>query len=468
MKLRTQIIWISSIAVLLAVLISDAVIWTINKESLQNEAMIKSYQNSFSMINRMEENLDRMVLLNNVMPDSVYLNYYFKRSMDEYSICFQGTGGYVSNEIDKNAVTEIYNRTVFTAADLAELNFQNYEELQYAELKWEGRDYLVFSSLVKQNLLVYHFEDITYVREELALLLLIMLCITLGVIAVVVFVLVFVLKRVFEPLRILNVTTKRMAEGDYHQRIDIQSRNEIGELSESFNSMAEAVETRARSLEESEQRKTLFMGNLTHELKTPMTAISGYAQTLLSTRITPEEKEEALTFIYKECGRLERLSRKMMKLLELDQEEALELCDMSIETIFEAAQQSCSVILREKEIQLEIEEHGEHFCMEPDLMTDVIINLIDNAVKASRQGGRICLQAEGNEIRVRDYGRGIPREEQDKILEPFYMIDKSRSRKHGGAGLGLALTATILDLHHASLRIESEPGSGTCMILQFV
>ncbi len=359
-------------------------------------------------------------------------------------------------------------RTVFTAADLAELNFQNYEELQYAELKWEGRDYLVFSSLVKQNLLVYHFEDITYVREELALLLLIMLCITLGVIAVVVFVLVFVLKRVFEPLRILNVTTKRMAEGDYHQRIDIQSRNEIGELSESFNSMAEAVETRARSLEESEQRKTLFMGNLTHELKTPMTAISGYAQTLLSTRITPGEKEEALTFIYKECGRLERLSRKMMKLLELDQEEALELCDMSIETIFEAAQQSCSVILREKEIQLEIEEHGEHFCMEPDLMTDVIINLIDNAVKASRQGGRICLQAEGNEIRVRDYGRGIPREEQDKILEPFYMIDKSRSRKHGGAGLGLALTATILELHHASLRIDSEPGSGTCMILQFV
>ena len=140
----------------------------------------------------------------------------------------------------------------------------------------------------------------------------------------------------------------------------------------------------------------------------------------------------------------------------------------SIETIFEAAQQSCSVILREKEIQLEIEEHGEHFCMEPDLMTDVIINLIDNAVKASRQGGRICLQAEGNEIRVRDYGRGIPREEQDKILEPFYMIDKSRSRKHGGAGLGLALTATILELHHASLRIDSEPGSGTCMILQFV
>lgn len=468
MKLRTQIIWISSIAVLLAVLISDAIIFTINKETLQNEAMIKSYQNSFSMINKLEADLDRMMLVNNIMPDSIYLNYYFKQSMDEYSICFQGTAEYVSSEIDEEEVIEIYNRTVFTAADLAELDFQQYEELNCAKLNWEGRDYLVFFSLVKHSLFVYHFEDITYVKEELTLLLLVMLCITLGVIAVVVFVLIFVLKRVFQPLQVLNETTKRMAEGDYHQRVGIQSRNEIGELGESFNSMAEAVEVRTRSLEESEQRKTLFMGNLTHELKTPMTAISGYAQTLLSTRITQEEEEEALTFIYKECRRLERLSRKMMKLLELDQEEALELNDIPIRTIFEAAQQSCSVILREKEIQLEMEEHGEHFCMEPDLMTDVIINLIDNAVKASRRGGRICLQAEGNEIRVRDYGQGIPKEEQNKILEPFYMIDKSRSRKHGGAGLGLALTATILNLHHASLRIESEMGAGTCMILQFV
>lgn len=468
MKLRTRIIWISSISVLLAVLISDAIIWMVNKESLQNEAMIKSYQNSFSMINKLQEDLDRIVLVNDTEPDTVYLNYYFKSKMDDYSICFQGTQQYMNVQPDENEVKEIYNRTVFSISDLTGLNYQDYEELSYAEMDWKGREYLVFCDIVRGDFLVYHFEDITYVKQELSLLLLIMLGITLGVTAAAVLILVFVLKRAFQPLQVLNETTKRMAEGDYDQRVSIQSRDEIGELGENFNSMAKAVEARTRSLEESEQRKTLFMGNLSHELKTPMTAISGYAQTLLSTRISPEEEEEALTFIYKECGRLERLSQKMMKLLELDQEDILELKDMPIESIFMAAQQSCSVILREKDIQLEIEEHGEHFCMEPDLMTDVIINLIDNAVKASRQGGRICLQAEGNEIRVRDYGQGIPREEQDKILEPFYMIDKSRSRKHGGAGLGLALTATILNLHHASLQIESEMGAGTCMILQFV
>ena len=85
--------------------------------------------------------------------------------------------------------------------------------------------------------------------------------------------------------------------------------------------MAEAVEQRTRSLEESEQKKTIFMGNLTHELKTPMTAISGYAQTLLTAKLDEEEKQEALQYIYEECKRLERLSKKMMKLLGLSESE---------------------------------------------------------------------------------------------------------------------------------------------------
>ena len=97
-----------------------------------------------------------------------------------------------------------------------------------------------------------------------------------------------------------------------------------------------------------------------------------------------------------------------------------------------------------------------------------MINLIDNARKASGSGERIILSAAENVIEVRDFGKGIPEEEKEKILEPFYMIDKSRSRKSGGAGLGLAITAMILKRHHCRLQIESEVGRGTRMILQFV
>lgn len=101
-------------------------------------------------------------------------------------------------------------------------------------------------------------------------------------------------------------------------------------------------------------------------------------------------------------------------------------------------------------------------------MTDVLINLIDNGIKASDPGAEVVLRAYKNCIEVQDFGCGIPEEEQEKILEPFYMIDKSRSRKNGGAGLGLALTAMIAKKHHIQLEIVSEVGRGTRMILQFV
>ena len=117
---------------------------------------------------------------------------------------------------------------------------------------------------------------------------------------------------------------------------------------------------------------------------------------------------------------------------------------------------------------MECIEHGEHFSMDLDLMTDVLINLIDNGVKASDCGGKIVLRAYDNIIEVQDFGQGIPAEEQEKIMEPFYMVDKSRSRKSGGAGLGLALTVLIAKRHNILIQIDSKEGNGTRIILQFV
>ena len=108
-----------------------------------------------------------------------------------------------------------------------------------------------------------------------------------------------------------------------------------------FNQMAEAVETRTKSLEESERQKTLFMGNLTHELKTPLAAISGYAQTLLTVRLDEADEAEALGYIDEECKRLERLSKKMLRLLELDTEQKLELHESPVRQLFERTGRLC-------------------------------------------------------------------------------------------------------------------------------
>lgn len=467
MKLRTRIICLSSIAVVMACLLSDGIIWKLYERIMWDEAVLKGYQTSYVILSQLNEQLETM---SSRQLDSVFIDYYFKSRKDDYSICIRTSSGYLvfGGDGEWEDMEELYNHTIFSGQELLSLDYRNYEDLEYAELSWKGGHYLVFGDVLSDEFILLHIVDVNYVWEELEQLIIIMLLITVVVTTAAILLLSLVLKAALRPLQELNTTTKRMAEGLYDQRVVIKRQDEIGQLGESFNAMAEAVEVRTRNLEESEQRKTLFMGNLTHELKTPMTAISGYAQTLLSTRLSKEDEEEALHYIYEECGRLERLSKKMMKLLELDREEELELKETSVRTLFEAAERSCQVILQEKQMTLKVTEDGEQFLMDLDLMTDVIINLIDNAVKASNPNGKICLGAEGKTIWVQDFGQGIPKEEQERILEPFYMIDKSRSRKSGGAGLGLALTALIVTRHHASLQIESEVGKGTRMILQFV
>ena len=158
----------------------------------------------------------------------------------------------------------------------------------------------------------------------------------------------------------------------------------------------------------------------------------------------------------------------MMHLLLLEEDDSISLAEVSAERLFHNAEEACSQSLQESGIFLECHSAGESYLVDADLMTEVLINLIDNARKASSKGDRIILSARENVIEVQDFGRGIPKEEQEKILEPFYRIDKSRSRASGGAGLGLAITAMILKRHNCSIHMESGLGEGTRMILQFV
>ncbi len=463
MKLKTKIMWISSIAIFIALLISDVIIFTLVRKSYMEEAVAKAtsdYQwvvNSLYQTNNDEDDVT----------SKTYIEFKLKQMKDDYNLAFEyATDG--EGEILWSK--EIYNHTIFEFEDLYNLNYDySSREYLYTYYTYSGGHYIVFKNINNTfDVAVFRIADITYVWDELYLIILGMLAIMIGIILVVVIIVSRIMNRVLKPLEELNETAENIADGEYSHRIDISSNDEIGQLSESFNKMAEAVEIRTRSLQDSERKKTLFMGDLTHELKTPMTAISGYSQLLLTTKLSEEHKEEALMYIYEECGRLERLAKKMMKLLELDYEEALELEEVSAEKLFDSVSRSCSQLLKNKNMTLECIQDGEVFMVDVDLMTDALINLVDNGIKASADGSKIVLKAEPKMISVMDYGKGIPKEEQDKILEPFYMIDKSRSRRSGGAGLGLALTATIISKHNCKLVIDSEVGKGTTMILQFV
>lgn len=459
MKIRTKIILISSGAVLFSLLIMSGIIFRIVYRSRENEVYMKAEQNSSSIVMELEK---WMKSVDNTDLNEIMLDYFFKKYTDEngYNICLQMMAAPDGETVEK----EIFNPTVFSVEKLSNLKSRSSDRT----FSYGNKEYLVFSHTYENGITFLRLEDVTYVQDEMKNLLIVLIFSAVTIVILTVVLLYVILRHVFLPLQQLNDSAKQIAEGVYSNRVRVQKADEIGELSQSFNQMAEAVELHTHQLEESEMRKTLFMGNLTHELKTPMTAISGYAQMLLTLKLNERDQEEALGYIYSECGRLERLSKKMMRLLELEGDVSFPFEDVEAADLFKEVRKSCEMLGKEKQIELVFREDGEHFRIDADLMQDALLNLIDNGIKASEPGSRIIVRADKNCISVEDFGKGIPKEEQEHIFEPFYMVDKSRSRKSGGAGLGLALTARIAKLHHAKIQVESEIGKGTKVILQFV
>lgn len=291
--------------------------------------------------------------------------------------------------------------------------------------------------------------------------------INLAVIVIAGVIIVLLVRLVLRPITVLKDSAASIGAGIYDQRIDIEENDEVGELATRFNSMAAAVKSHVHELREEADRRTMFMSALTHELKTPLTSISGNAQTLLRTKMEDDEREDALIRIDAECTRIERLSQKLMQLIVMHQNESIRLERTSVAGLLKNVRQSSAEQLKQRGLTLKISNSMDELVMDSDLLSSLLLNLIDNAGKASNPGDTIELLADGNSISVRDCGRGISKNEIDKITQPFYMVDKSRSKKAGGIGLGLALAAQIARLHGAELLFESTLGEGTTVKVVF-
>ncbi len=219
-----------------------------------------------------------------------------------------------------------------------------------------------------------------------------------------------------------------------------------------------------RPLQEVNETQRQLIGSMSHELKTPLTAMKGYSETLLNVKLSREQEEKALDYINRESGRLSRLSEKMMELTKLYEPECgIILQKISIDTLFAAAEENVKHRLEEKNITLfkEGDYQGLEKELDADLMTSFLINLINNSIMASEPGSIIYMGADEHSLWVRDEGSGIPQQEVNKVRKPFYRVDKSRSRKSGNIGLGLALCEQIAIVHHGRMKIESQVGKGT-------
>jgi signal transduction histidine kinase len=253
-----------------------------------------------------------------------------------------------------------------------------------------------------------------------------------------------------------------MASGNLDERLSSLRKDEIGELAASFNTMADSIQDKMDALILNARQKEDFVASFAHELKTPLTSVIGYADMLYQKELPPGQVKRAAWYILSEGLRLEALSIKLMDMIVLNRQDFV-LVEMSADELLQDVTAGLTPLLGEKNVDLRIIAAPAMIKVEYDLFKTLLLNLIDNSIKADCTQVLLSGKAGAGyyRISVADNGRGIVASELERITEAFYMVDKSRSHKQHGAGLGLALAAKIAEIHGSQLEFVSEPGKGT-------
>jgi len=269
----------------------------------------------------------------------------------------------------------------------------------------------------------------------------------------------FVSRRIVEPLQELSATSQRLARGYYHERTSIRSDDELADLSQSINQLAEA-------LEQTERRRLALLADVAHELRTPLTTIEGYMEGLIDGVIAPEARifamiqHEAirLKWLIEELGLLSRAEAGQLRVTPRPTE-----LSMPIERAL--AQFQPQFAAKHVQLVLSLPPDLPEVLADPDRLEQIMINLLANALRYTPAGGCVTLAAAAHDffvqIGVRDTGIGIAAEHLPHIFERFYRVDKSRARQSGGTGIGLTIARHLVYAQGGEIWVESGgPGQG--------
>lgn len=239
-----------------------------------------------------------------------------------------------------------------------------------------------------------------------------------------------------------------------------------------LNPLLTAMDIQNREKEAVSNMRKEFSANVSHELKTPLTSISGYAEIMKNGMVRPADIPLFSERIYKEARRLITLVEDIIKLSKLDEEsielekEEVDLYDLTREVISRLAPQAS-----QKNVRMEMTGEPVKYFGIRQILDEMIYNVCENAIKYNNDGGRVTVWVgntlDGAKVSVSDNGIGIPKEHQERIFERFYRVDKSHSKERGGTGLGLSIVKHGALLHGAKVSVESEPGKGTKIEMQF-
>ncbi|WP_291567966.1 MULTISPECIES: sensor histidine kinase [unclassified Clostridium] len=346
-------------------------------------------------------------------------------------------------------------------------------KVKYLITKNGDKTYLIINNKIILNgsgIYFTYIDDISFLKQDRLNNIYFIFTINILLAIIIIIIIYSIAKEITKPIEILINNIKEIINGNYTEKLNYSSNvYEFKVISEQFNLMNDEIENKLRLLKEQNQSKQRFIDNLTHEIRTPLTSIIGYSSLMVNKKVTDLDlMRDSFININREGKRILSLTSKLVKLITLDKtvlhKENIDLYDTlrEVKSTFEPK-------LKEKDITLEVKGCSYHINVDKELFMVLITNLIDNSIKAlnDRAEKIIILEIMENSLKIEDTGVGIEEKELKKILEPFYMIDKSRQSSINGFGLGLSICKQILEIHHMNWSIESTFGKGTKIIILF-
>ena len=264
-----------------------------------------------------------------------------------------------------------------------------------------------------------------------------------------------------KPIMQMNEVAKIIANGNFEKRIEVQSKDEVGQLATSFNHMAASLESQERLRQE-------FISNLSHDLRSPLTSMRGFLQAIIDGTIPQERHEYYIKVVLEESERLSKLANDVLDSSKL-QEESINLIKEKIdinETIIRSALRfEARVAEKNLDMSINLVEDKVYVCVDTEKIQRVLHNLIDNAIKFTNDGGKICIEntlsAGKIYISITDTGKGIAPEEQKRVFDRFYKVDASRGEDKKGSGLGLSIVKDFVKAHGETITLSSELNVGS-------
>jgi signal transduction histidine kinase len=427
-------------------------------------------QNHITSINREKErSLGEFELIRISLGNSLDFS---GTSADTLSVIMDRYGEYYKN---KGISLGLYTNDKYVYNNISSLNPDTYQALLDVQenekiaqiIHSASHDYILISDLIADNAVLLYARDISEIYEarsnsiRLYFILLIILTGFLGVFSY------LYAKRITRPLNALHKGAMAVSSGNYDIYLSEKDK-EFKDVADAFNQMARDIKDRTQELEDRAKELQAFIDDLSHEMNTPLTSIQGYSEFLLNANALEEQKRTAALYIHSEARRIRDMFSKLM-VLSFAREHNIEREQCPCEELVEEVRQAFHPELIKQNINFTKEISADYLKVDKTLFHMLLGNLIKNSLQAMETGGSIHVkiynQEDLSKIIVRDTGMGIPEDKLKQVTKPFYRIDNSRSRKTGGAGLGLSICSKIVELHSGSMDIQSIQGEGTAVTI---